>query len=136
MTDALYTREVLRLAAGLRARRLPAPDKTVFKKSRICGSSVTVDITIEGGRVTAFGAEVKACALGQASTAIVERHILGASGPEVAAVRQALEGVLAGNDVLIPAAWEELSVFAAARQHKARHSAILLPFLALEAALA
>jgi NifU-like protein involved in Fe-S cluster formation len=135
MPGALYTREILRLATSLKGARLAAPDKSVLKTSRICGSTVTIDIKISHGRVSAFGAEVKACALGQASTAIVERRVKGQSGADITAAKRALIRLLAGEQVAFAEPWQDLKVFEAAQAYKARHSAIVLPFIALEEAL-
>ncbi len=131
----LYTKEVLRLAAGLTGERLKSPDVSITKKSRICGSTITVDVNLKAGRISDFGAEVKACALGQASTAIVEKHVVGKDWSELAPVYGALQNLLAGNAATFPEEWEAFNVFSSAQSHKARHSAILLPFKALEEAL-
>jgi len=133
--ETLYTRDIIRLATGLNAIRLSKPDASAFKKSRICGSSITVDIQVKAGRVTAFGAEVKACALGQASTAIVEQHIAGSNLEDIMALKALLSDLLQGKGVSFPPPWEALGIFEKAQPHKARHSAILLPFEALEEAL-
>jgi NifU-like protein involved in Fe-S cluster formation len=132
--DNLYTKEIIRLAASLNAERLTGADLSIYKKSRICGSAVTIDLSIKDGVVTGFGAEVKACALGQATTAIVEANIIGQRLDDIPHVKAQLENLLAGEAVTFPSPWEKLSVFERAEKYKARHSAILLPFLALEEA--
>lgn len=133
--ETLYTREILRLASGLEGERLIVPDVSVTKKSRICGSTITIDVNLKTGRISEFGAKVKACALGQASVAIVEKHVFGANWTDLEPVYLELQNLLAGETVIFPAEWKELEVFASAQSHKARHSAILLPFKALEEAL-
>lgn len=130
----LYTRDVLALAASLEAKRLEKAEVSVTRKSRICGSTVTVDVAFEGDRIKAFGAEVEACALGQAAAAIAEKHAVGAGLDDIRTVRAALEALLAGSDAAFPGGWQDLAIFEKARQHKGRHSAILLPYLALEEA--
>ncbi|MEE8296053.1 MAG: iron-sulfur cluster assembly scaffold protein [Sphingomonadales bacterium] len=132
--ETLYTREILRLALGLEGSRLDKPDVSVTKHSRVCGSTITIDVNLKAGRVSNFGAEVKACALGQASTAIVEKQVFGKTWADLNPVYQELQNLLAGKTEDFPAEWKELEVFVSAQQHKARHSAILLPFKALEEA--
>jgi len=133
----LYTRDILRLAASIpHLRRLERPQATVEKRAPLCGSRVIVDlIADEAGRVTQLGQEVRACALGQASAALMGAHALGRSADELAAARDALAAYLAGarDD---PGDWPGLAVFAAARAYPARHAAILLPFAAAAEAAA
>lgn len=131
MPDALYNRDILRLAASIPHQcRLVAPQATVEKRSPVCGSRVVVDlVTDAGGRVTEIGQEVRACALGQASAALMGAHAVGRTAAELAAARDALAAWLAGTRA-DPGDWPGLAVFAAARPYRARHAAILLPFAA------
>jgi len=136
--DALYNRDILRLAAAIpHLGRLAGPRASAARRSPVCGSAVTVDVVADGeGRVAALGQEVRACALGQASAALMGAHALGRTPAELAAARDALAAFLAGerDD---PGAWPGLAVFAAARGFAARHAAILLAFeAAAEAAAA
>ncbi|HEX8578266.1 MAG TPA: iron-sulfur cluster assembly scaffold protein [Allosphingosinicella sp.] len=138
MAAALYTREILRLAASIPHQgRLAAPHATAEKRSPVCGSRVVVDVALDGkGRVAALGQDVKACALGQASAALLGAHAIGATAADLAAARDALAAYLAGEcehwDL-----WPGISLFAEARPFAARHPSILLPFeAAAEAALA
>jgi len=134
---ALYSRDILRLAASIpHQRRLERPRATVEKSSPVCGSRVAVDVVIDGaGRVAALGQEVRACALGQASAALMGAHAIGRSADELAEARDALAGFLAGrrDD---PGGWPGLAVFAEARRYSARHAAILLAFEAAAEAAA
>ncbi|MEA3043289.1 MAG: hypothetical protein QOH47_1127 [Sphingomonadales bacterium] len=131
MTSTLYSRDILRLAASIpHQRRLDHPQATVEKHSPICGSRVVVDLaTDEAGRIMALGQEVRACALGQASAALLGAHAIGRTAGELAEARDALAAYLAGarED---PGDWPGLAVFAHARAYSARHAAILLPFAA------
>jgi NifU-like protein involved in Fe-S cluster formation len=131
MAAALYTRDILRLAASIPHQcRLAAPQASVEKSSPVCGSRVVVDLVTDAqGRVAQLGQEVRACALGQASAALMGAHALGRSADELAAARDALAGYLAGTRE-DPGDWPGLAVFAAARGYSARHAAILLPFAA------
>jgi NifU-like protein involved in Fe-S cluster formation len=135
---SLYSRDILRLAAAIpHLGRLDHPQARVEKRSPVCGSLVAVDVSLDGeGRVAAIGQEVKACALGQASAALMGAHAIGREPGELEAARDALAGYLAGrrDD---PGGWPGLEVFAPARPYSARHSAILLAFeAAAEAAAA
>jgi NifU-like protein involved in Fe-S cluster formation len=137
VTSALYTRDILRLAASIpHQARLDRPQASVEKRSPICGSRVVVDLVIDAeGRVAALGQEVHACALGQASAALMGAHAIGRTAGELAEARDALAGFLAGrrDD---PGDWPGLSVFAEARRFSARHGAILLSFEAAAEAAA
>ena len=129
MTAALYTRDILRLAASIpHQRRLAAPQASVEKRSPVCGSRVVVDLAVDGqGRVAELGIEVKACALGQASAALMAGHAIGQNAEALAAARGALADYLAGrrDD---PGSWPGLSILAEARRFPARHASILLAF--------
>lgn len=137
VTTALYNRDILRLAASIpHQRRLEKPQASVEKRSPVCGSRVAVDISLdEEGRVAALGQEVKACALGQASAALMAASAIGRSPDEIAEARDDLAEFLAGrrDD---PGAWPGLDLFRDARPFAARHASILLSFqAAAEAAL-
>ena len=137
VTSALYTRDILRLAASIpHQRRLDAPQASVEKHSPVCGSRVVVDLVADDeGRVAALGQEVRACALGQASAALMGAHAIGRTAGELAEARDALAAYLAGGREH-PGDWPGLAVFAGARRHSARHAAILLPFAAAAEAAA
>ena len=134
---ALYSRDILRLAASIpHLGRLERPQASVEKSSPVCGSRIVVDLVIDGdGRVAALGQEVKACALGQASAALMGAHAEGRSGEELAQARDALAAFLIGerDD---PGDWPGLAVFAHARPFAARHASILLAFEAAAEAAA
>jgi NifU-like protein involved in Fe-S cluster formation len=129
MNAPLYNMEILRLAASVADRpRLAAPDATVERRSPTCGSRVIVDLAIDAdGRVAAFGQEVRACALGQASAVLMGQHIVGQTADEIGTAALELRAFLGGmrDD---PGTWPGLAVFAPARPHSARHASILLAF--------
>ena len=129
MPTALYSRDILRLAASIpHLGRLERPQASVEKCSPVCGSRVTVDLKLDGeGRVAALAQEVKACALGQASAALMGAHALGRNREELARARDSLAGFLAGRR-RDPGEWPGLEVFAGARRFPARHGSILLAF--------
>lgn len=132
----LYNARILRLAASIPHHvRLAAPMASVEKRSPVCGSRVTVDVaTDDAGRVADLGLEVRACALGQASAALMAEHAIGKSADELAAVRDALAYWLAGGGG--PPDWPGLDVFTPARPHSARHASIRLAFEAAAEAAA
>lgn len=136
MSTTLYNTEILRLAASLGDQpRLVAPDVTVELRSPTCGSRVIVDLALDGEIVAAFGQEARACALGQASVALLGAHIVGQDARTVEEARAALGAFLAGerDD---PGSWPGLELFAPARPHRARHASIMLAFDAAGEALA
>ncbi len=129
MNAPLYNMEILRLAASVADRpRLDAPGATVERRSPTCGSRVIVDVTLNvDGRVAAYGQEVRACALGQASAVLMGQHVVGRTAAEISTASAELRAFMAGarDD---PGSWPGLEVFAPARPHSARHSSILLAF--------
>lgn len=137
VTEPLYTRDILRLAASIpHLGRLPGAEAGVEKRAPVCGSHIRVELTLDDeGRVRAIGQEVKACAFGQAAAALMGRHVIGRTPRELAAARDALATWLAGssND---PGPWPGLDILAPARRLSARHGAILLPFQAAAEAAA
>jgi NifU-like protein involved in Fe-S cluster formation len=132
----LYSQRILALAASIPlTERLEAPQVTAKKRSPLCGSTITVDLTLHGDRITAFGQDVKACALGQASASVLARRVLGASRAEIAAAREALSAMLKAGGPAPGAPFEELEVLMPARDYKNRHASILLAWDATLAAL-
>ncbi|HWL46098.1 MAG TPA: iron-sulfur cluster assembly scaffold protein [Sphingomonadaceae bacterium] len=137
MAAPLYNTTILRLATSIpHQQRLADPDASVERRSPVCGSRVTVDVRVDSdGRVAALGQEVRACALGQASAALMGAHAIGRSAAELAAARDALTDFLAGarDD---PGDWPGLDIFGPARPHSARHASIRLAFEAVAEAAA
>ena len=137
VTAPLYTRDILRLAAAIpHLGRLPEAAASVEKRAPVCGSRVVVDVALDGeGRLAALGQEVKACAFGQASAALMGTHAPGRTPAELAEARDALAAWLDGSSE-DPGAWPGLEILAPARRLSARHGAILLPFQAVAEAAA
>ena len=129
MSAPLYTRDILRLAASIpHLGTLDGAQARAEKRAPLCGSRVTVEVSLdEAGCVVALGQEVKACALGQASAALMGRHAVGRTQVEIAAARDALAAFFAGerDD---PGDWPGIEALAVARGYPARHGAMLLPF--------
>lgn len=116
--------------------RLEVPDASAEKVSRLCGSRITVDVTLDGeDRLTGFGYAVRACALGEATTAILAANAVGRSVEELDGVAEAMRGMLKDDGPLPGGDWEELEYLRLVRDLKSRHGSVMLPFDALRAAL-
>ncbi len=137
MSAPLYNAQILRLATSIPHQvRLAEPQGSVSKRSPVCGSRVTVDVVMgDDGRIADLGQEVRACALGQASAALMGEHAIGRSPAELAAARDALTAFLAGERE-DPGDWPGLELFGPALPHKARHPSIRLAFEAVAEAAA
>jgi NifU-like protein involved in Fe-S cluster formation len=135
--SALYSRDILRLAAAIpHLGRLAQPQGSAERTSKLCGSRVAVDVVLDSeGRIAALGQEVKACALGQASAALLAADAVGRNEGDLAEAHDALAAWLRGERGT-PGTWPGLAVFETARAFPARHAAILLPFEAAAAAAA
>src|SRR6056297_978228 len=132
----LYSGRILELAADIpRHGRLSDPQATVRRRAPLCGSTVTVDLGCDGGRVSDYAAEVKACALGQAAASVVGANIIGRTRDEVAAARDALRAMLKEDGPTPPAPFDGLEVLRPARDYKNRHASILLTLEAATEAL-
>lgn len=134
---ALYTADILRLATDIPYQeRLLDADATVEKRSPVCGSQIVVDVKLDAeGRVAQLGQQVKACALGQASAALMGRNAVGRSVEDLGAARDALVAYLAGKRG-DPGAWPGLDIFGPAIAYPARHRSICLAFEAVAEAAA
>ncbi|TCP40956.1 iron-sulfur cluster assembly scaffold protein [Rhodovulum marinum] len=129
----LYSQRILALAADIpHLERLDTPMASARKRSPLCGSTVSVDLDVEDGRITRFGQDVKACALGQAAAAVVGANVIGCTRAEVEAARDQLRAMLKENGPPPAPPFDGLEVLAPARDYKNRHASILL---ALEATL-
>ncbi|MBX9933902.1 MAG: iron-sulfur cluster assembly scaffold protein [Methylobacterium sp.] len=137
MLDDIYNRRILELAADIpRLGRLDMPQARASAHSKLCGSTVTVDIALdEDGRVSDFAHEVKACALGQASSSIMARHVVGASAESLREIREIMRRMLKENGPAPDGDWADLAVLEPVRDFKARHASTLLTFDAVVDAL-
>ena len=130
----LYSGRILELAATIPlTERLAAPDASVMRRSPLCGSTVTVDIAVTDGRITAYGQDVKACALGQAAASVLARHVVGMDEAGVTALRDGLTAMLKSNG---PPPLPDFEVLEPARDYKNRHASILLAVEATADAMA
>ncbi|MGC3937109.1 iron-sulfur cluster assembly scaffold protein [Roseobacter sp. EG26] len=123
----LYSGRILALAAEIpHLGRLDTPMATVKKRSPLCGSAVTIDLSIENGKVSAFAQDVKACALGQAAAAVTGGAIIGRNLSELEAARDALRAMLKENGPVPDTPFEGFEVLEPARDYKNRHASIML----------
>jgi NifU-like protein involved in Fe-S cluster formation len=129
MLNEIYSRRILELAADIpHLGRLPDADATATARSKLCGSTVTVGVKLDGNVVTAFAQDVKACALGQASSSIMGRHIIGSTVEELRDLRETATQLLKAGGEAPYGKWEDLKVLEPLRDYKARHASILLTF--------
>jgi len=129
----LYSQRILALSAEIpHTSRLDAPQATATRRSPLCGSTVTVDLTLKDGRIADYAQDVKACALGQASSAVSGKVIIGRSRDEVEKARDQLKAMLKSGGPVPDAPFDGYEVLEPARDYKNRHASIML---ALEATL-
>lgn len=131
----LYSGRILELASDIPLTdRLDAAQASVKRRSPLCGSTVTVDLVVEDGRVSAFGQDVKACALGQAAASVVGANVIGRTHAEIAQALAELQAMLKSGGAVPSAPFDGLEVLMPAREFKNRHASILLALEATEAA--
>ena len=125
----LYSGRILALAADMpRTERLENPTATAKKRAPLCGSTVTVDLEVKDDRITDYGQDVKACALGQATAAVVGANIVGLTIEQVKEGRDALFAMLKSDGPVPPAPFDALEVLQPAKEYKNRHASIMLAF--------
>ena len=135
--EALYNEAILALAAGLKEDDLlDRPDATARVDSPLCGSRIRVDITLDAdGRIAEYGQQVRACALGRSSAAIMKAHAVGRSRAELVEIHDRVEAMLKRGGDPPGGDWADLAVLRPAKAHKSRHASILLPFKAVVKAI-
>jgi NifU-like protein involved in Fe-S cluster formation len=136
MINDVYNAKILELAGNIpRLGRLKDPDASATAHSKLCGSTVTVDLKVDNGAVSDFAHDVKACALGQASSSIMARHVIGAKPGELRDLRETVRKMLKENGAPPSGKWADIAVLEPVRDYKARHASTLLTFDAVVAAL-
>lgn len=129
MLNDIYNKRIIELAGNIpRLGRLSAPDATATAHSKLCGSTVKVDLKMSGDTVTDFAHDVKACALGQASSSIMASHVVGSTASELRELRETVRKMLKENGVPPQGKWEEIKFLEPVRDYKARHASTLLTF--------
>ena len=129
MIDDVYNAKILGFAGNIpRIGRLEHPDATAMAHSKLCGSTVTVDLKMEGDVVTYFSHDVKACALGQASSSIMASHVIGSTATELRELREIVRKMLKENGAPPEGKWADIALLEPVRDYKARHASTLLTF--------
>jgi NifU-like protein involved in Fe-S cluster formation len=130
MLNDVYNTRILEPAGNIpRIGRLPGADASATAHSKLCGSTVTVDLKMDDDTVTDFAHEVKACALGQASSSIMARNVVGAKADELRALRETVRKMLKENGAPPKdGKWKDIAVLEPVRDYKARHASTLLTF--------
>ena len=132
----LYSQRILEIAANQPIPgRLSDPDSTARRVSRICGSSIEVDIAVRDGRIAAYGHQISACALGQTSAAVVATNIVGTPVDEFRALREQMIAMLKAAGTPPTGRWSDLAYLEPVRDYAPRHDSTLLVFDAVVAAL-
>jgi NifU-like protein involved in Fe-S cluster formation len=129
MINEVYNKRIIELAGNIpRLGRLPDAQASATAHSKLCGSTVTVDLKMEGDEITDFAHEVKACALGQASSSIMARHVIGAKADELRNLREMVRKMLKENGAPPDGKWADIAVLEPVRDYKARHASTMLTF--------
>lgn len=129
MLDTIYNQRILELAGNIpRQGRLDAPQASARAHSKLCGSTIIVDLAMRDGRVVDFAQDVKACALGQAAASIMARHVIGSTAADLRSLRDRVRAMLKENGPPPEGAWAEISVLEPVRDFKARHASTMLAF--------
>ena len=129
MLNDIYNQRIIELAGNIpRLGRLAAPDASATAHSKLCGSTVKVDLKMDGDLVSDFAHDVKACALGQASSSIMARHVVGSSASELKELRETVRKMLKENGAPPAGKWADVALLEPVRDYKARHASTLLTF--------
>ncbi len=135
--DDIYNTRIMGLAAAIgRIERLPSPDATAQVRSKLCGSEIIVDLSMDNGRVTDYGQTVKACLLGQATASVMGREIVGSTSAELSAIADEVRAMLKNDGPAPSGRWADLMVLEPVRDYKHRHDAVLIVFDAVNKAVA
>ena len=128
MFDDLYNNDILTLSAQLTNSRLDAPDSSVRKVSKLCGSELEIDVKMNGDKVADVALRVQACALGQSSAAILQEAIIGARLEDVIKARDSLRAMLKAGGEPLQGRFEKLALLKGVAEYPARHASVLLAF--------
>jgi NifU-like protein involved in Fe-S cluster formation len=135
--DEIYNTKLLELAAHIPcSERLERPDATATAHSKLCGSTVAIDLKMSGDRITDYGQTVKACLLGQAAASIVGRHIIGATAADLREAGAAMRKMLKEDGPPPGGRFADLALMEPVRHYRARHGSVMLTFDAIERAIA
>ena len=136
MLNDIYNKKIIELAGNIpRLGRLADPDASATANSKLCGSTVKVDVKMQDGVVSDFAHDVKACALGQASSSIMARHVIGSNATELRELRETVRKMLKENGAPPQGKWSDVAMLEPVRDYKARHASTMLTFDAVVSAL-
>jgi NifU-like protein involved in Fe-S cluster formation len=129
MLNDIYNKKIIELAGNIpRLGRLADPDASATAHSKLCGSTVKVDLKMTDGVVSDFAHDVKACALGQASSSIMARHVIGSNADELRELRETVRRMLKENGAPPDGKWADVAILEPVRDYKARHASTMLTF--------
>ena len=129
MLNDIYNKRIIELAGNIpRLGRLPDPHASATAHSKLCGSTVKVDLKMDGPVVTDFAHDVKACALGQASSSIMASHVVGSTAGELRELRETVRKMLKENGTPPQGKWADIALLEPVRDYKARHASTMLTF--------
>ena len=129
MLNDIYNRRIIELAGNIpRLGQLADPDASAMAHSKLCGSTVKIDLKMDGPVVTDFAHDVKACALGQASSSIMASHVVGSTANELRELREIVRKMLKENGSPPQGKWADIGLLEPVRDYKARHASTLLTF--------
>ena len=129
MLNDIYNKKIIELAGNIpRLGRLADPDASATAHSKLCGSTVKVDLKMQDGVVSDFAHDVKACALGQASSSIMARHVIGSNAAELRELRETVRRMLKENGAPPQGKWADVAMLEPVRDYKARHASTMLTF--------
>jgi len=129
MLNDIYNQKIIELAGNIpRLGRLPDPDASATAHSELCGSTVKIELKMQDGVVSDFAHDVKACALGQASSSIMARHVIGSNATELRELRETVRRMLKENGAPPEGKWADVALLEPVRDYKARHASTMLTF--------
>jgi NifU-like protein involved in Fe-S cluster formation len=129
MLNDIYNKRIIELAGNIpRLGRLADPDASAMAHSKLCGSTVKIDLKMDGPLVTDFAHDVKACALGQASSSIMASHVVGSTANELRELREIVRKMLKENGSPPQGKWADIALLEPVRDYKARHASTMLTF--------
>jgi NifU-like protein involved in Fe-S cluster formation len=132
MLNEIYNKRIIELAGNIpRLGRLADPDASATAHSKLCGSTVKIDLKMDGSVVADFAHDVKACALGQASSSIMARHVVGSTADELRELRDTVFRMLKENGPPPQGKWADIALLEPVRDYKARHASTMLTFEAV-----